>query len=88
MDRISIILTIMQKTGSNEVEITGECEKEYREKPLYAFSADIIMLAKECKGELIPWTKEKKLEQFGLAFRFKTKKSKKEFLTKLFAYNE
>ena len=85
MDRISIILTVRQSTGSNEVEVTGECEKEYNELALYAFSGDIIMLAKESDGQLIPWTKEVKYRQFCLAFRFESKEKKKEFLSYLLA---
>lgn len=87
MDNVSIILTTRHSTGNNEVEVTGQCEKEYNELALYAFSADIIKLAHESEGQLIPWRKEKGHHQFCLAFRFESMEQKKEFLSKLPLWN-
>lgn len=83
MDGVSIILTTRQTTGSNDVEIIGECEKTYKPLALYAFSSDVIRLAKESEGWLLPWVKERGMQQFCMAFRFKTEEKKKEFLNKL-----
>lgn len=83
MDKVSIILTTRQCTGNNDVEITGECEKNYNVLALYAVSGDIITMAKKCKGTLIPWTKEKGIMQFCLAIRFESEEDKKEFLRRL-----
>ena len=83
MDKVSIILSTRHIIGSNDLEIIGECEKEYNQLALYALSGDIINMAKKCEGRLIPWVREKGLKQFCLAFRFETEEKKKEFLSKL-----
>ncbi|MGN1301622.1 MAG: hypothetical protein ACI4U9_03765 [Clostridia bacterium] len=85
MDDVSIILSTRQCIGSNDVEVVGECEKEYNALSLYSFSIDIIQKAKACGGKMIPWTKEPQLQKFCYAFRFETEEGKKEFLHKLFS---
>lgn len=83
MDNVSILLSVQHNTGNLEVNVTGSCEESYDQLALYAFSARIIKMAKDCGGTLIPWTKERKKEQFCLAFRFENEDEKKMFFSKL-----
>lgn len=83
MDNVSILLSIEQSTKNLDVEVTGRCEGDYNQLALFAFSGDIIKMAKECGGILIPWTKMRGLEQFCLAFRFEKDEDKKKFFSKL-----
>ena len=85
MDEVSIVILIRQCTGNNDVEVIGECEKEYHELTLYSFSIDVIQKAKACGGKMIPWPKEPQLQKFCYAFRFDREEEKKEFLHKLFS---
>lgn len=83
MDNVSIILSTRQCTSNNVVEVVGECEKGYDQLALYAFASSIIDIAIECKGAIIPWTKEQQLQKFCYAFRFESEEGKKQFLRKL-----
>ena len=51
MDEVSIVISIRQCTGNNDVEVIGECEKEYHELTLYSFSIDVIQKAKEMESK-------------------------------------
>lgn len=77
---ISIVVSIRQWTGNNEVEVVGECEKGYNQLALYAFAGDVIKNAIACGAEIIPWTGERQLQKFCYAFRFETEEGKKQFL--------
>ena len=80
---VSIILVTRHCTGNNEVEVVGECEKEYNALALFSFSTEIIQKAKDCNGVMIPWAREPQLQKFCYAFRFKTEEDKREFLRNL-----
>lgn len=84
MDRVSIILSTRQCTGNNVVEIVGECEKEYNELTLYSLASEVIKIAIECEGSVIPWTGEPQYQKFCYAFKFGSEEAKKLFLRKLY----
>ena len=83
MGNVSIILTTRHSTGNNIVEVILECEKKYNALALCGCAADLINMAKDFGGELIPWTKMPEKEKFCHAFKFETEEMKKEFLQKL-----
>ena len=52
MDDVSIVLSIRQCTGNNEVELVGECEKGYNQYALYAFAGSVIKRQKHVEERL------------------------------------